>query len=97
MNFEWDEEKNRANRNKHGVAFSEATEVFQNIRLTSTDTRRNYSETRKITIGEAHIGVCVVVYTERNDLIRIISARRANRRERKKYYERIEREENEEA
>lgn len=97
MKFEWDEEKSRTNRLKHGVTFSEATEVFQNIRLTATDDRRDYGETRKSTIGEAHFGVCVVVYTERKGVIRIISARRANQRERKKYYERIEREENEEA
>lgn len=96
MQFEWDDEKDRTNRIKHRVAFSEAIEVFQNIRLTVKDDRRNYGETRKITIGEVHFGICVVVYTERNDVIRVISARRANQRERKKYYERIEREENEE-
>jgi uncharacterized DUF497 family protein len=95
MQFEWDDEKDRANRIKHGVSFSDATEVFQNIRLTAIDSRRDYGETRKITIGEAHFGVCVVVYTERDDVVRIISARRANERERKKYYEHIEREENE--
>jgi uncharacterized DUF497 family protein len=95
MQFEWDDEKDRANRIKHGVSFSDATEVFQNIRLTAIDSRRDYGETRKITIGEAHFGVCVVVCTERDDVVRIISARRANERERKKYYEHIEREENE--
>jgi uncharacterized DUF497 family protein len=95
MQFEWDDEKDRANRIKHGVSFSDATEIFQNIRLTAIDSRRDYGETRKITIGEAHFGVCVVVYTERDDVVRIISARRANERERKKYYEHIEREENE--
>lgn len=95
MQFEWDEGKGRTNRIKHEVSFSDAIEVFQNIRLTAIDSRRDYGETRKITIGEAHFGVCVVVYTERDDVIRIISARRANERERKKYYEHIEREENE--
>jgi len=95
MQFEWDDEKDRTNRIKHGVSFSDATEVFQNIRLTAVDSRRDYGEMRKITIGEVHSGICVVVYTERNDVIRVISARRANQRERKKYYERIEREENE--
>jgi uncharacterized DUF497 family protein len=94
MQFEWDEEKDRKNRIKHGVSFSDASEIFQNIRLTAIDDRKNYGETRKITIGETRLGICVMVYTERNEVIRIISARKANERERKKYYERIEREEN---
>jgi len=78
------------NIEKHSVDFNDAVNLFQNIRLTAVDNKRDYGETRKISIGKIGSNVCVVVYTERKDVIRIISARKANQRERRKYYEHIE-------
>ena len=91
VKFEWDDEKNRINIEKHSVDFNDAIDIFQNIRLTVVDKRRDYGETRKISIGKINNNICIVVYTERKDVIRIISARKANQRERRKYYEHIER------
>jgi len=91
VKFERDDEKNRINIEKHSVDFNDAIDIFQNIRLTVVDKRRDYGETRKISIGKINNNICIVVYTERKDVIRIISARKANQRERRKYYEHIER------
>jgi len=88
VKFEWDDEKNRINIEKHSVDFNDAIDIFQNIRLTVVDKRRDYGETRKISIGKINNNICIV---ERKDVIRIISARKANQRERRKYYEHIER------
>ena len=59
--------------------------------------RKDYGEIGKITIGRIDKRICVTVYAERDDTIRIISARKANARERRKYYEFIEGTANEEA
>jgi hypothetical protein len=90
MKFDWDEEKNRSNIEKHGIDFREAQDVFLSPRLSVEDTRQDYGEKRIITIGSVGTSVCVVVFTRREETTRIISARKANERERKRYYERIE-------
>ena len=64
--------------------------------LTTVDKRKDYGEVRKITIGRIGKSICVVVYTEHNETKRIISARKANVRERRKYDEFIESAKNEE-
>ena len=51
MGFEWDEEKNRLNVEKHGVSFEEAVNVFNDVHLSRPDTREEYGEVRVITIG----------------------------------------------
>ncbi len=81
MNFEWDEDKNRINRAKHGLAFEDAEIIFAGKTLTIEDTRLNYGEPRFITLGELAGRVVVIVHTPRNDAIRIISTRKANERE----------------
>ena len=91
MKFNWDEKKNQTNSEKHGIDFIDAEEIFNSIRLTVAYNRKDYGEPRKISIGKIGPHVCVVVYTERKGVIRIISARKANQRESKKYYELIER------
>ncbi len=96
MKFEWDEKKNQTNAEKHSIDFIEAEDIFQTERLTTVDNRKDYGETRKISIGKIGPHVCIVVYTERKGVIRIISARKANQRERRKYYELIERAKTEE-
>ena len=91
MKFEWDEKKNQTNIEKHSIDFHDAVDIFNSIRFTAADNRRNYGESRNISIGTIGFHVCVVVYTARKEVIRIISARKANQRERRKYYELIER------
>ena len=80
--FEWDEEKDRANRTKHGVSFEEAKAIFDGPVFTAPDERQDYGEERFISTGElGALVVVVVVHTSRSGRIRLISARKANRGE----------------
>jgi uncharacterized DUF497 family protein len=87
LTFEWDPNKAASNLEKHGVSFEEATGVFADPNaLTIPDPQHSRSEHRHITLGRAlDSKILVVVHTERGDNLRIISARRANTRERKTY------------
>ncbi|BBM01478.1 BrnT family toxin [Microbulbifer sp. GL-2] len=88
MDFEWDENKRLRNLDKHNIDFAVATEVFQDQeRIETEDTREDYGEERIQVIGMAKPGILFVVYTERNsgNSYRLISARRANRKERAIY------------
>ena len=88
MKFEWDENKNQSNYEKYGIYFEEAVDIFQSDCLTWIDDRQDYGETREISIGELNKNiVLVLVHTDRFGNIRIISARKANNKERSKYYE----------
>lgn len=88
MEFEWDDAKNEANLAKHGIAFEEAIVIFNGITLTEIDSRREYGEVREIDIGLVADSVIIVtVSTDRNGVRRMISARRANRKERERYDE----------
>ena len=89
VNFQWDEYKARTNLAKHGVSFEEAATAFGDpLSLTIPDPAHSQVEDRWITLGHSHQRkLLVVVHTERGDNIRIISARRAGRRERKSYEE----------
>jgi uncharacterized DUF497 family protein len=89
--FEWDNEKERANRRKHGIRFAQAVSVFRDPHhLTEPDDRFDYDEMRWRTIGmtEGRCMMLFVVYTTRGDdaeVIRIISARNADPHERRRY------------
>ena len=90
MKFEWDRVKAESNARKHGVTFMLAITVFDDpYALIAPDTEHSAAETREWIIGESDRGVLVVVFTERLEgrVYRIISARHANRRERKLYEE----------
>lgn len=88
MGYEWDPIKNRANLSKHGISFEEASEILNSDTFTAEDKRTNYGETRFISIGIlSNLVALVVVHTERNELVRIISARKANQKELKLYYD----------
>ena len=89
LSFEWDERKAKANLAKHGVSFEEAATVFGDpLSLTIPDPAHSEVEDRSIVLGQSHQRkLLVVVHTERGDNIRIISARRASRRERRSYEE----------
>ena len=83
---EWDEEKEKINITKHGLDFTTAAKVFDDItRLEYYDKLHSIDEDRYIVIGLVH-KVLFVVYTEREDCTRIISARKATKAERSVYY-----------
>lgn len=87
MEFEWDDEKAESNEKKHGVAFAEAMTVFGDpLSLTGYDPDHSTTEDRFVTMGLSELGRLVIVsHVDRDDKIRIISAREANRIERKDY------------
>jgi len=90
VRFEWDETKRRANLAKHGVDFRDVPEMFTNLMLVGTDDRRDYGETRKIGFGFIRGRLMTIAFTEREpNSIRIISARKANKREETHYQEAI--------
>ena len=89
MQFEWDDAKERSNQTKHGLSFAEAKQLFEGNRdyLEIFDASHSDNEDRFIAIGEIDRGIAVVVYTEREeDLIRIIGARLATRKEQEQYW-----------
>ena len=80
----WDDAKNDANKRKHGVSFEQASRIFASgvDSLEIFDEQHSEDEDRFLVIGPIHLGLVVVAYTEREDeTVRIISARRATRRE----------------
>ncbi|MGU3464043.1 BrnT family toxin [Methylobacterium sp. C33D] len=87
MGFQWDPDKDAANRTKHLVGFRQAAEIFRGFRLTREDTRREYGEHRFISLGLYDGVVLRVVHVERDGDIRIISAWKANRHDREVYAE----------
>jgi len=89
LNFEWDEEKAKANLKKHRVSFDEATTGFIDpFSITIPDPDHSVDEQRYIDLGSSDkCRVLVVVYTERGSNIRIISCRKAASSERKLYEE----------
>lgn len=87
LTFEWDPEKARENEQKHGVAFSEATEVFSDDNSSTVpDPDHSTGEERYIIFGATKQGRHLVVsYTEREERVRLISARQMTPRERRAY------------
>ena len=86
MCFEWDENKNKSNIEKHGIDFEIAKLIFEDKkRKTSLDNRKEYGEERFKTVGKIYGIIMSVVYTYRNAIIRIISARKAGEKERDEY------------
>lgn len=83
--FEWDEAKNQSNIQKHGISFDEASQIFDGPVLTNSDTRES-NELREISFGLLGVVVILaVVHTDRYGTTRIISARKATKKERKLY------------
>ena len=86
MNFEWDEQKNSENIQRHGIDFADLPELFHYYMLIDFDNREDYQEDRWVGIGILRNSIVVVVFTERpGDMVRFISARKANKYERKRY------------
>lgn len=87
LQFEWDAAKAAANLGKHGVSFETAVAVFAQEVIWNIDGREDYGEERFVAIGRVEFEVYRVVYTWRSDAtVRIISARKASRYERERYY-----------
>ncbi|MBW2004994.1 MAG: BrnT family toxin [Deltaproteobacteria bacterium] len=85
--FEWDPQKAKSNIEKHGISFEEAITAFQDtFSLTIDDPLHSIDEERVVLIGMSNKNrLLVVVHTERGDNIRIISARKATKKERGNY------------
>lgn len=88
LSFEWDIKKAESNERKHGISFDEASTVFADaLSLTIHDPLHSEDEERFVIIGGSYKNrMLTVVHTERDDSIRIISARKATKNERS-YYE----------
>ena len=89
MPVEWDEEKCRANLEKHGLSFDDAWQVLAGDTITIPDERYDYGEDRLITLGRLAGRVVVVVHVARGEHTRIISMRKANAREQEIYQKRL--------
>ncbi len=85
--FEWDGAKAASNLQKHAVSFEEATTIFGDpLSITIDSPQIKHGEQRYVTVGFSAAGqVLVVVHIDRNDRIRIISARKATGPERRQY------------
>jgi uncharacterized protein len=93
MPFEWDDEKDKANRERHGLSFGEVVELFTSgvDFLDIYDENHSDEEDRFVAIGPIHSGVVIVVYTERqDDVVRIISARSATKKEIQLFHQHLE-------
>ena len=91
LRFEWNSRKSTANKRKHGVSFEEAQTVFYDERAILIEDEDSDEEDRFVLLGiSAALRMLVVYhcYQERDSMIRIISARKANRTERKDYEQR---------
>ena len=86
MAYEWDEDKNRLNIAQHGIAFTEADRFEWGRAVFEIDDREDYDELREVATGFLGDVLHVIVFTERGpDIIRIISLRKATKREQKIY------------
>ncbi len=89
MRFEWDSRKRSANLAKHGIDFADLSSLFDGTTITVLDDRYDYGELRFITIGLLNGIAVTVAHTETEEVIRIISARRATRYEEETYFKKI--------
>lgn len=89
MEFEWNPGKAKLNLEKHGISFQEATTVFNDpLSVTFPDPDHSIGENRYVIIGVSRFGQLLVVsHTDRGEKVRIISARKATRQERRFYEE----------
>ncbi|MBD2741959.1 BrnT family toxin [Coleofasciculus sp. FACHB-1120] len=89
MEFEWNPDKAKLNLEKHSISFQEASTVFNDpLSLTFPDPDRSVGENRYIIIGISRFGqLLVVAHTDRGEKVRVISARKATRQERRFYEE----------
>ncbi|CAN5276861.1 BrnT family toxin [soil metagenome] len=89
MRFEWDENKRLINLKKHGIDFADLRQFFENETHTIIDDRFDYGEMRFLSLGLLFGEVIAVSYTETDELIRIISARKTEKYEQETYFGKI--------
>jgi uncharacterized DUF497 family protein len=89
MRFEWDENKRLANIRKHGFDFADISSIFDSDTVTVEDDRYNYGEQRFMTLAFLQGRIIAVVHTENDDLVRIISVRKASKYEQQIYFDQI--------
>jgi len=89
MRFEWDEAKRRLNIHKHGIDFIGLERVFASETLTLLDDRYDYGETRLLTLGLLRGEVVAISHTETDEIVRIISVRKALKYEEITYFKEI--------
>ena len=88
MKFEWDKKKNSVNLAKHGLAFEDVVHVFNSENVVTVPSDYTH-EPRMITTGELYGSLITIVTTERAQKTRIISARKASRKEKERYHDRF--------
>jgi hypothetical protein len=88
VEFEWDPDKSDQTYATRGFDFAYASRIFRTAWLGTRDARADYGETRVKAIGQVGADILVVIYTWRGTVIRIISARRANKKERAQWQSR---------
>lgn len=89
MRFEWDEEKRLANLRKHGIDFADVENVFADEVYTIADDRFDYAEIRYLSLGLLFGEVIAISHTETDEIIRFISARKAEKHEQETYFKAI--------
>jgi uncharacterized DUF497 family protein len=87
VQYEWDEAKQQSNIHKHGIDFLGIEKVFAGQTITILDDRVDYGEQRFITVGLLQDRVVVIAHTETDEVIRIISVRKATKHEEISYFE----------
>jgi uncharacterized DUF497 family protein len=87
INFEWDDKKATSNLKKHGISFEESSTAFgDDLSITIGDPLHSHNENRLVLIGKStNCKTLVVIHIEKTDSIRIISARKATKKEQKFY------------
>jgi len=85
MDYDWDNKKAESNLTKHGIDFEDAIYIFDGPTHEWEDDRIDYRETRFVALGMLDGRLLAVVYTDRDDVRRIISARRASPNEQRAY------------
>lgn len=87
MRFDWDNNKSKANEEKHGISFEDAALLFEDPDMIRVKTVRG-GETRYVVIAHGYGSCWTAIYTERGDTVRIISVRRATKKE-ARYYDQV--------
>jgi uncharacterized protein len=86
VRIEFDAAKNEANLAKHGIDMASATQFDFDTAMVTSDARKSYGEARNIAVGYIGGRLHVLIFTKRGDVVRVISLRKANRREERTYY-----------
>jgi uncharacterized protein len=89
MRITFDPDKRTRTLQCRGLDFADAVEVFSGTTLDLIDDRKDYGETRVITVGHLRGRMVIVVWTERSDVRHVISMRKANDREKKRFGQRL--------